>query len=148
MMIRPMEESDLPRILEIEQACFDSPWAPQSFVSELRDNEYARYFCLEHEGKIIGYMGLWFILEEGHITNVAIHPGYQGMGRGEFLMSSVIDLMVKEGMERMTLEVRVSNIPAQKLYERLGFATAGVRKGYYSDNREDALIMWLDIEKD
>lgn len=70
------------------------------------------------------------------------------MGGGEFLMRSVIDLMVKEGMERMTLEVRASNTSAQRLYERLGFVTAGVRKGYYSDNREDALIMWLDIGKD
>ncbi|ACL19448.1 [SSU ribosomal protein S18P]-alanine acetyltransferase [Desulfitobacterium sp. LBE] len=148
MMIRPMQESDLSTILEIEHACFPAPWAPQSFVSELRDNEYARYFCLEHEGNIIGYMGLWFILEEGHITNVAVAPGYQGMGGGEFLMRSVIDLMVKEGMERMTLEVRASNTSAQRLYERLGFVTAGVRKGYYSDNREDALIMWLDIGKD
>lgn len=147
-MIRPMQESDLPKILEIEHACFPSPWAPQSFVSELRDNEYARYFCLEHEGKIIGYMGLWFILEEGHITNVAIAPEYQGIGRGEFLMRSVIDLMVKEGMERMTLEVRASNMAAQRLYGRIGFVTAGLRKGYYSDNREDALIMWLDINKD
>jgi len=146
MRIRPMQEKDLPRILEIEQSCFPAPWAYQSFVNELRDNEYARYFCLEHDGKIIGYMGLWFILEEGHITNVAISPEYQGKGLGEYLMRSVMELMAKEGMERMTLEVRASNRPAQKLYERLGFVTAGVRKGYYSDNREDALIMWLDLE--
>src|SRR5690606_20479125 len=98
MIVRPMQESDLPRIMEIEHACFPAPWAHQSFVTELRDNEYARYFCLEHEGKTIGYMGLWFILEEGHITNVAIDPKYQGEGRGEFLMRSVIDIMIKEGM--------------------------------------------------
>lgn len=148
MNIRPMQEKDLPRIMEIEHACFPAPWALQSFVSELRDNEYARYFCLEYKGKVIGYMGLWFILEEGHITNVAIVPEYQGKRRGEFLMRSVIELMAKEGMERMTLEVRTTNETAQRLYQRLGFLTAGVRKGYYSDNREDALIMWLDIEKD
>ncbi|AGA68690.1 (SSU ribosomal protein S18P)-alanine acetyltransferase [Desulfitobacterium dichloroeliminans LMG P-21439] len=148
MIIRPMQEKDLPRIMEIEQACFPVPWAPQSFVGELRDNEYARYFCLEYEEKVIGYMGLWFILEEGHITNVAIAPEYRGKRRGEFLMRSVIDFMVREGMERMTLEVRATNASAQRLYERLGFATAGVRKGYYSDNREDALIMWLDIAND
>ncbi|MEL1134707.1 ribosomal protein S18-alanine N-acetyltransferase [Desulfitobacterium sp. THU1] len=148
MIIRPMQEKDLPRIMEIEHACFPAPWAPQSFVGELRDNEYARYFCLEYEGKVIGYMGLWFILEEGHITNVAIAPEYRGKRRGEFLMRSVIDFMVREGMERMTLEVRATNTSAQRLYERLGFATAGVRKGYYSDNREDALIMWLDIAND
>lgn len=147
MKVRPMEESDLEKIMEIEHASFSSPWSPQAFVSELRDNEYARYFCLELEGEIIGYMGLWFILEEGHITNVAIAPGFRGKRRGEVLMRSVIQRMAKEGMERMTLEVRASNMPAQRLYGRLGFVKAGVRKGYYSDNREDAFIMWLDLDE-
>ncbi len=147
MRVRPMQESDLEKIIEIEHASFSSPWSPQAFISELRDNEYARYFCLELEGEIIGYMGLWFILEEGHITNVAIAPGFRGKRRGEVLMRFVIQIMAKEGMERMTLEVRASNMPAQRLYERLGFVKAGVRKGYYSDNREDALIMWLDLDE-
>lgn len=147
MRVRPMQESDLEKIIEIEQASFSSPWSPTAFISELRDNEYARYFCLEHEGEIIGYMGLWFILEEGHITNVAIAPGFRGKRRGEVLMRSVILMMAKEGMERMTLEVRASNMPAQRLYGRLGFIKAGVRKGYYSDNREDAFIMWLELDE-
>lgn len=147
MRIRPMQESDLEKIMIIEHASFSSPWSLHAFVSELKENEYARYFCLELEGQIIGYMGLWFILEEGHITNVAIAPDHRGKRRGEILMQSVIQMMVKEGMERMTLEVRASNVQAQRLYERLGFVTAGVRKGYYSDNREDALIMWLDLEE-
>lgn len=147
MRVRPMQESDLERIMEIEQASFSTPWSPHAFISELKDNEYARYFCLELDEEIIGYMGLWFILEEGHITNVAIAPEYRGNRSGEVLMRSVIQTMVKEGMERMTLEVRASNSPAKRLYECLGFVTAGVRKGYYSDNREDALIMWLDLEQ-
>ncbi len=145
MKIRSMEEKDLPRIMAIEHACFPTPWAQQSYVNELRDNDYARYFCLEEDSKIIGYMGLWFILEEGHITNIAIHPDYQGRSLGELLMRTVIDLMALEGMERMTLEVRASNWVARNLYEKIGFVTAGVRKGYYSDNNEDAVIMWLDI---
>lgn len=147
MRVRPMQESDLERIMEIEHASFSSPWASNAFQSELKENEYARYFCLELDGQVIGYMGLWFILEEGHITNVAIAPEYRGKQRGEALMQSVIQTMVKEGMERMTLEVRASNSRAKRLYERLGFITAGVRKGYYSDNREDALIMWLNLEE-
>lgn len=147
MRVRPMQENDLERIMEIEHASFSSPWSSNAFQSELKENEYARYFCLEFEGQVIGYMGLWFILEEGHITNVAIAPDYRGNRRGEALMQFVIQTMVKEGMERMTLEVRASNSPAKRLYERLGFVTAGVRKGYYSDNREDALIMWLDLEQ-
>ena len=93
-------------------------------------------------------MGLWFILDEGHITNVAIAPNYRGQKWGEFLMRSVILKMMNKGMERMTLEVRASNKAAQSLYTRLGFASAGVRKGYYADTGEDALIMWLELGMD
>ena len=147
-LVRPMLENDLEKIMEIELASFTSPWSPFAFTSELKENDYARYFCLEVSGQIVGYMGLWFILEEGHITNVAITPLYRGNRWGEYLMRSVMKMMLSEGMERMTLEVRASNSPAQQLYERLGFVKAGVRKGYYSDNREDAIIMWLDLGKE
>lgn len=147
-LVRPMLESDLEKIMEIEQASFTSPWSPFAFTSELKENDYARYFCLEVSGQIVGYMGLWFILEEGHITNVAITPLYRGNQWGEYLMRFVMKMMLSEGMERMTLEVRASNSSAQQLYERLGFVKAGVRKGYYSDNREDAIIMWLDLGKE
>lgn len=144
-IVRPMLIDDLEAIMEIEIASFSTPWSVQAFKAELKDNEYARYFCLELEGKVIGYMGLWFILDEGHITNVAITPNYRGKNWGEFLMRSVMKSMVEDGMERMTLEVRTSNRHAQSLYRRLGFATAGVRKGYYADTGEDALIMWVEL---
>lgn len=147
MKVRPMQTSDLERIMEIEQASFPTPWSPYAFTSELTENEYARYFCLELDERVVGYMGLWFILEEGHITNVAIAPDYRGKRLGEILMQTVMERMAKEGMERMTLEVRASNLRAQSLYRRLGFEKAGVRKGYYSDNQEDALIMWLDLDE-
>ncbi|HVJ47941.1 ribosomal protein S18-alanine N-acetyltransferase [Desulfitobacterium sp.] len=145
-IVRPMKEDDLDRIMKIEQASFPTPWSHHAFLTELKDNEYARYFCLEQENQVIGYMGLWFILEEGHITNVAIDPEFRGHRLGEFLMRTVMRQMLAEGMERMTLEVRTSNFPAQRLYERLGFVLAGRRKGYYSDNREDALIMWAELD--
>jgi len=144
-IIRPMFMDDLEAIMEIETASFSTPWSLQAFKAELKDNEYARYVCLELDGKVIGYMGLWFILDEGHITNVAIAPNYRGQHWGEFLMRSVMKKMMQEGMERMTLEVRESNSLAQSLYRRLGFATAGIRKGYYSDTGEDALIMWAEL---
>jgi len=144
-IIRPMLIDDLEAIMEIEVASFSTPWSLQAFKAELKDNEYARYVCLELDDKVIGYMGLWFILDEGHITNVAIAPNYRGKHWGEFLMRSVMEKMMQEGMERMTLEVRESNSPAQSLYSRLGFATAGIRKGYYADTGEDALIMWADL---
>ncbi|HBV87750.1 ribosomal protein S18-alanine N-acetyltransferase [Desulfosporosinus sp.] len=144
-IVRPMCMDDLEAILKIEIASFSTPWSLQAFQAELKDNEYARYVCLEVEGKVIGYMGLWFILDEGHITNVAIAPNYRGQHWGEFLMRSVMSKMKDEGMERMTLEVRASNRPAQSLYNRLGFFTAGIRKGYYADTGEDALIMWAEL---
>ena len=144
-IVRPMLTSDLEAILEIERVSFSTPWSLEAFKAELKDNEYARYLCLELNGQVIGYMGLWFILDEGHITNIAITPNFRGQHWGEFLMRSVMDKMVEQGMERMTLEVRVSNSIAQSLYKRLGFATAGVRKGYYADTGEDAMIMWTEL---
>ncbi len=145
-IVRPLHLDDLEAILEIERLSFSTPWSLEAFKAELKDNEYARYFCLEREGQVIGYMGLWFILDEGHITNIAITPNRRGQHLGEFLMHSVMERMVEQGMERMTLEVRVSNSPAQSLYKRLGFAIAGVRKGYYADTGEDAMIMWAELE--
>ena len=147
-IVRPMLTSDLDTILQIERASFSTPWCLEAFKTELKDNEYARYLCLELNGQVIGYMGLWFILDEGHITNIAINPNYRGQRWGEFLMKSVMDKMAEQGMERMTLEVRVSNSTAQSLYHRLGFTTAGVRKGYYADTGEDALIMWAELGMD
>ena len=147
-IVRPMQMEDLQAILEIERTSFTTPWSLQAFKAELKDNEYARYLCLELEGQVIGYMGLWFILDEGHITNIAIAPNFRGQHWGEYLMRSMMDRMVEQGMERMTLEVRASNSPAQSLYKRLGFATAGVRKGYYADTQEDALIMWVELGMD
>ena len=144
-IVRPMLTSDLEVILEIERTSFSVPWSLEAFKTELKDNEYARYLCLELNGQVIGYMGLWFILDEGHITNIAIAPNFRGQRWGEFLMRYVMAEMVEQGMERMTLEVRVSNSPAQSLYKRLGFATAGVRKGYYADTGEDAMIMWAEL---
>ena len=144
-IVRPMHIDDLQNILEVERASFATPWSLDAFKAELKDNEYARYLCLELEGQVIGYMGLWFILDEGHITNIAITPNHRGQHWGEFLMRSVMEKMVEQGMERMTLEVRVSNRPAQSLYQRLGFAIAGIRKGYYADTGEDAMIMWAEL---
>ena len=90
-------------------------------------------------------MGLWLIIGEAHITNVAIWPGCQGQGLGEYLMRSVMNELPAIGITRVTLEVRVSNINAQKLYTKLGFSPAGIRKRYYSDNQEDAIIMWASL---
>jgi ribosomal-protein-alanine N-acetyltransferase len=141
-----MQIEDLKAVHAIERKSFSLPWSLESFRAELENNEYACYFCLIVEGKVAGYMGLWEIINEGHITNIAISPEYRCRGFGEFLIGSVMRIMSGKGMKRMTLEVRVSNLAARQLYERLGFVALGVRKGYYSDNHEDALIMWAELD--
>ena len=147
-LVRDMEWEDLDAISQIERLTFTMPWSMDSFKTELKENEYARYFCLESEGRVIGYMGLWLIFDEGHITNIAVLPDFQGLGWGGFLLRSVMAEMRMQGMARMTLEVRASNSPALALYRRYGFTVAGVRKKYYADNGEDALIMWAELSEE
>ncbi|WP_368293925.1 ribosomal protein S18-alanine N-acetyltransferase [Dehalobacter sp. TBBPA1] len=146
VIVRPMQLEDIPSIVAIEEVSFATPWTTESFTSELKNNVLANYFCLELDHKVIGYIGLWIVMGEGHITNVAIWPGCRGKGWGEYLMKNVIYQMIAKGVLRFTLEVRVSNQAARNLYEKLGFKAAGVRKGYYSDNQEDALIMWASLK--
>ncbi len=140
-----MQLHHLDKVLKIEEQSFPTPWSRYAFTCELLDNDFARYYCLLHGDEVVGYMGLWVILDEGHITNVAIHPEYRNHRLGEFLMRHVMLRCQSSGVQRMTLEVRVSNRAAQSLYKRLGFADVGVRRGYYTDTGEDAMIMWKDI---
>jgi ribosomal-protein-alanine N-acetyltransferase len=145
IVIRSMTLEDIPAIVAIEEASFPTPWSAESFTSELKDNYLARYYCLELKGNVIGYMGLWIIMGEAHITNIAIWPGCRGQGWGGYLMRNIMQSMFRSGVLRLTLEVRVSNITAQNLYKGLGFRAAGLRKRYYSDNQEDAVIMWASL---
>lgn len=145
--IRRMREEDLDLVLEVEQASFASPWSRESLRYEMTSNTFATYLVITVDERVVGYVGIWHILDEGHITNVAIHPGYRRLGLASDLLKALITLMHQKGCRRITLEVRESNISAQKLYFSLGFEPFGVRKGYYSDNGEDAVIMWLEIEK-
>ena len=144
-VIRAMTLEDIPTIITIEEVSFPTPWKVESFESELRDNHLSRYYCLEINNNIVGYMGLWIIMGEAHITNIAIWPGCRGQGWGEYLIRAVMNKMVSSGVRRLTLEVRVTNETAQNLYSKVGFRAAGVRKKYYSDNQEDALIMWANL---
>ena len=146
--VRFMEEDDILQVCDIEKQSFSSPWSEFAFKSELQDNKLASScvtYPLNEESKVVGYGGLWVILDEAHITNIAITPEFRGQKIGEFLLSNMMDIARTKGAQRITLEVRVSNFIAQKLYERLGFASAGLRKGYYTDNHEDAVIMWCDL---
>jgi len=144
---RAMRLTDVPNIVAIEQEAFPTPWTAEAFMNELSHNHFARYTVMEDGTGIIGYGGMWTIIDEAHVTNIALRRDRRGRGLGELLLRRMMDQAAEYGMHRMTLEVRVSNERAQRLYERLGFEPAGIRPGYYSDNNEDALIMWVELSK-
>jgi len=144
IVIELMKIDDIKNVLEVENKSFTIPWHEESFVQELTNN-IAVYLVAKIEGKAVGYVGVWKILNEGHITNIAVHPNYRNKGIGRALVSELLLLCTKDGIETFTLEVRKSNLIAQKLYKDFGFVEAGIRKKYYSDNNEDAIIMWKTI---
>jgi ribosomal-protein-alanine N-acetyltransferase len=140
-----MRLDDVPQVAAIEAASFVLPWTAESLAAEVSDNALARYFCLEMDGQVCAYMGVWLIFEEAHVTNVAVREDCRRQGWGEFLFRRVIAEIIPLGICKMTLEVRESNGAARGLYQKLGFKAEGVRPGYYNDNREDAIIMWADL---
>ncbi len=142
--IREMTLADLYDVLEIEKNSFPTPWSLRAFVAELTDNEHARYLVACVEDRVVGYGGYWIILDEAHVTNIAVHPGYRGFKIGNRILVELMKGAARDGAKRMTLEVRQSNKPAQKLYEKMGFIRQGIRKGYYTDTGEDAYIMCQD----
>lgn len=146
---RPMKEADIPTVCAIEIESFPTPWTEGAFRNELTSNNFAHYVIMEDAdtGAIAGYGGMWLILEEAHVTNVAVRAPYRGRGLGERLMRELMSKASFLGALRMTLEVRQSNRIAQALYKKIGFHAVGLRRGYYTDNNEDAVIMWADLPK-
>ncbi|WP_066372251.1 ribosomal protein S18-alanine N-acetyltransferase [Neobacillus fumarioli] len=142
---RYMREEDIDQVLEVEHASFTLPWSREAFYNEIHNNKFAVYIVLEHEERIIGYCGVWIVVDEAHVTNVAILPAYRGRKLGEAMMRKLMSVSREMGAKRMTLEVRVSNYIAQSLYRKMGFQNGGIRKNYYSDNLEDALVMWVNL---
>ncbi|MGD9568046.1 MAG: ribosomal protein S18-alanine N-acetyltransferase [Sedimentibacter sp.] len=143
-IIRGMRYDDLDQITEIEKVCFSLPWSKDSFEQELK-NEMAYYQCAEENGIIMGYMGMWKIIDECHITNVAVLPEYRNSGIGSMLISKMVEICKCSEIKSMTLEVRQSNLPAISLYEKFGFMPVGKRPRYYMKPTEDAIIMWKKI---
>lgn len=144
---RPIRLEDITQIVEIEQEVFPTPWTEEAFYHEIVNNNFAHYLVLAQDQFIIGYGGLWTIIDEAHVTNIAIRKAYQGKQYGKKLLSALMTHAIALGMKQITLEVRVSNYIAQRLYESFDFRSVGVRKGYYTDNSEDALIMWASLEE-
>ncbi|MFC4409664.1 ribosomal protein S18-alanine N-acetyltransferase [Chungangia koreensis] len=145
---RKMTSDDVEAVHAIEVESFTLPWTKESFAYEMAENQNALYVIAEHDEKgIVGYCGMWVIIDECHITNVAVTNRMRGFGIGEGLMREAIRLSKEIGVVHMTLEVRVSNTIAQNLYRKLGFAEGGIRKSYYTDNFEDALVMWVNLNE-
>ena len=141
-----MQERDLEEVLAIEKSSFQTPWTRGMFLSELKANPYSYPVLARFPGQpeIIGYACFWILFEELHLMNLAVHPDHRRRGIGEGLVRWVLNMGQEKGSRIALLEVRISNDPAQRLYEKIGFKKIAVRPGYYRDPKEDALLMILD----
>lgn len=141
LTIRRMLVSDVDEVTAIERATFATPWSRESFLREMEKNVAARYLVAQRDERIVGYAGAWVILDESHITNIAVAEAERGQGIGRRLVEALMQYLSNLGASYATLEVRVSNERAQHLYESVGFIRVGKRKRYYEDNGEDAWLM-------
>ena len=127
--------------MEIERLCFPTPWSRAAFLQEINYNKSV-FKTLRRGSRLIGYGGFWHVLDEIHISNIAIHPDYRRRGYGRILLIHLLEEAASKGVSKASLEVRRSNIAAQKLYESFGFKVVTIRKNYYAIENEDALVMW------
>ena len=143
--ITKMQKEDIEGVVEIEKEAYGKHhWAKSSFYDEMSNNLAKYYVAKTPEGELAGYAGTWHIIDKGHITTIAVKKKFLRNHIGEAIIHRMIEDCYKDGVKYLTLEVRVSNTPAIKLYEKYGFQSLGTRKGYYQDNNEDALIMWTE----
>jgi ribosomal-protein-alanine N-acetyltransferase len=141
LIVEPMRVEDLAAVEAIEQASFTTPWPPHAYRSELESNRLATYLVVRAGERIVAYGGMWLMVDEAHITTFAVHPAWRRRHIGERLLLAFLDIAIARRAREATLEVRLSNLPARRLYEKYGFRPVGLRPRYYSDNGEDALIM-------
>jgi len=139
-----MTLADLPAVHAIERASFSVPWADDAYRNELLTNRLASYVVACAGDETVGFGGLWVMVDEAHITTFAVDPRWRRRGVGEWMLLALLDRAVERHAREATLEVRLSNMPARRLYEKYGFRPVGIRPRYYSDNGEDALIMTTD----
>jgi ribosomal-protein-alanine N-acetyltransferase len=141
LVVGPMRMADVAAVLEIERLSFSAPWPAFAFEQELTANRLAHYRVARLADRVVAFGGIWLMVDEAHITTFGVHPGYRRRGIGRRLLLELAEVALQLGSARMTLEVRVSNEPAQALYRSFGFLVAGRRVAYYSDDGEDALVM-------
>lgn len=148
LIIRKAEKKDIKEVAALDRLCFSMPWSEETIRQEIMENNIALYIVAEIEGKVVGYAGMWLIVDEGHITNVAVHPVFRRKHIGQGIVSVLLAHSEEAGTKRQTLEVRKSNNAAIELYSKFDFLPVGIRKEYYEDNGEDALIMWRGGHED
>lgn len=142
IVVRCMDEDDVEPVFRVESKCFNVPWSRESFEYEMKENDKALYVIAECRGNILGYAGLWKILDEGHITNIAVLEEFRENGIATLMINKLLELAREKSISSFTLEVSSRNYVAIKLYESFGFKRCGLRKGYYKDTQDDAIIMW------
>ena len=144
MNIRRMTLDDIPAVIELDQLSFSLPWPERSFRFELTENPASRCWVIELEGKIVGMLVAWLLVDEAHIATIATHPDHRRQGIGRKLLAHALRYMSKEGAVTSLLEVRESNTSAREMYRGFGYEDVGRRKGYYKDTGEDAILMTLN----
>ncbi|HAV43482.1 TPA: ribosomal-protein-alanine N-acetyltransferase [bacterium] len=144
LIIRPLKKGDIKEVAAIEEASFSDPWQDSTFYNELYHGDISKFLIAQMDKRVVGYIGMWFIGDEAHIVNIAVHPNYRRQGIGTKLVMALFDEIRKKGIERITLEVRASNIIAQQFYKKFDFQEIAIQEKYYRDTHEDALIMWKD----
>ncbi len=141
LAIDRMTHADLAAVQAIERASFTTPWPPYAYRNEIETNRLAHYLVVRVGGEVVGYGGIWLMVDEAHVTTFAVAPAWRRRRIGERLLVALLDLAIARGAREATLEVRLSNLAARRLYEKHGFRPVGIRPRYYSDDHEDALIM-------
>ena len=144
--LEPMELKHLDEVFAVECESFTIPWTKNAFRKEIVENQLGLYVVAIEDGHVLGYGGMWHVITEGHITNVAVRESARRRGIGDRIIKELIRIAKEKEMIGITLEVRMHNAAAQRLYTRNGFVPEGIRRNYYQDTKEDAIIMWRYFE--
>lgn len=145
LQLAPMRDEDIAQVRAIELAVFPTPWPGSAYQRELNSNRAAHYFCLRRNRQLVGYGGLWSVGEEAHVTTIGVAAEWQGQGYGRVIFAALVSWSYALRANFISLEVRPGNEAAIHLYQTFGFKVIGRRRGYYTDNGEDAVVMWSDL---
>src|SRR5690242_1802134 len=144
VIFRKMTVEDIPAVVELDQRSFSLPWPERSFRFELNDNPASRCWVADLDGKVVGMIVVWLIMDEAHVATLATHPDFRRRGIGKGLLAHCLRHLIDDGARSSFLEVRESNLAAQDMYRKFGYQATGRRRRYYRDNDEDAILMNLE----